>query len=76
MTEGAVIVSDTKTAPPAAPAAAPAAATARKTNPYIGILGVFLGAGAATLNSRLISVGLPDIRGAAGFGFDEGSWIP
>ena len=70
-----MIVSDTKAAPPAAPAT-PAAATARKTNPYIGILGVFLGAGAATLNSRLISVGLPDIRGAAGFGFDEGSWIP
>jgi len=47
-----------------------------KTNPYIGILGVFLGAGAATLNSRLISVGLPDLRGALGYGFDEGSWIP
>jgi DHA2 family multidrug resistance protein len=47
-----------------------------KTNPYIGILGVFLGAGIATLNSRLVSVGLPDLRGAAGFGFDEASWIP
>jgi DHA2 family multidrug resistance protein len=46
------------------------------TNPYIGILGVFLGAGIATLNSRLVSVGLPDLRGAAGFGFDEASWIP
>src|SRR5271154_3540061 len=30
----------------------------------------------ATLNSRLVSVGLPDIRGAMGFGFDEASWIP
>jgi DHA2 family multidrug resistance protein len=48
----------------------------RATNPYVGILGVFLGAGIATLNSRLVSVGLADIRGAAGFGFDEGSWIP
>jgi DHA2 family multidrug resistance protein len=46
------------------------------TNPYIGILGVFLGAGTATLNSRLVSVGLPDLRGAVGFGFDEASWIP
>jgi len=46
------------------------------TNPYVGIFGVFLGAGIATLNSRLISVGLPDLRGAAGFGFDEASWIP
>jgi DHA2 family multidrug resistance protein len=46
------------------------------TNPYLGILGVFLGAGIATLNGRLVSVGLPDLRGAAGFGFDEASWIP
>ena len=46
------------------------------TNPYIGILGVFLGAGLATLNARLLSVGLPDLRGALGFGFDEASWLP
>src|SRR5262249_1812839 len=26
--------------------------------------------------SRLISVGLPDLRGALGLGFDEASWIP
>src|ERR1700756_2007620 len=45
------------------------------TNPYLGILGVFLGAGIATLNGRLISVGLPELRGAAGFCFYEGSWI-
>jgi DHA2 family multidrug resistance protein len=48
----------------------------RTTNPYVGIAGVFLGAGVATLNSRLLSVGLADIRGALGFGFDEGAWIP
>src|SRR6516162_8749887 len=46
------------------------------TNPYVGIMGVFLGAGVATLNSRLISVGLPDLRGALSLGFDEASWIP
>src|SRR5215467_1896104 len=46
------------------------------TNPYVGILGVFFGAGIATLNGRLISVGLPDLRGALGLGFDEASWIP
>ena len=46
------------------------------TNPYLGILGVFLGAGTATMNGRLLSVGLADLRGAAGFGFDEASWIP
>jgi MFS transporter, DHA2 family, multidrug resistance protein len=46
------------------------------TNPWLGILGVFLGAGIATLNGRLLSVGLPDLRGAMGFGFDEASWLP
>jgi DHA2 family multidrug resistance protein len=45
-------------------------------NAYVGTLGVFLGAGIATLNGRMISVGLPDLRGAMGFGFDEASWIP
>src|ERR1044072_4754674 len=45
-------------------------------NPYVGSVGVFLGAGIATLNGRVISVGLPDLRGAMGLGFDEASWIP
>jgi DHA2 family multidrug resistance protein len=45
-------------------------------NAYVGSLGVFLGAGIATLNGRLISVALPDLRGALGFGVDEASWIP
>ena len=46
------------------------------TNPYIGIAGVFLGAGLATLNGRLVSVGLPDLRRALILGFDEASWLP
>jgi len=46
------------------------------TNPYLGILGVFLGAGLATLNARLVGVGLADLRGAKGFGFDDASWLP
>ncbi len=41
------------------------------TNPYVGIMGVFLGAGIATLNSRLISVGLPDLRGALNLGITK-----
>jgi DHA2 family multidrug resistance protein len=64
------------TDPIAKPVASPPARSERATNPYLGILGVFLGAGIATLNARLVSVGLPDLRGAAGFGFDEASWIP
>src|SRR3954469_2280833 len=62
-----VAITPTKPAP---------ARPALSTHPYLGVLGVFLGAGIATLNARLISVGLPDLRGACGFGFDEASWIP
>src|SRR6266516_1100977 len=65
VTEAAKLTSATPPAPPRS-----------STNPYLGILGVFVGAGIATLNARLVSVGLPDLRGAAGFGFDEASWIP
>src|SRR6201999_1040869 len=65
-------VSEAKTTPPGPQGATAAPAT----NPYIGILGVFLGAGMATLNARLVGVGLADLRGARGFGFDEASWIP
>ena len=57
---------------PSQPKAGPQLAT----HPFIGIAGVFLGAGIATLNARLVSVGLVDIRGALGLGFDEASWIP
>src|SRR5215470_6152762 len=47
-----------------------------KPNPYVGTVGVFLGAGIATLSGRLLSVGLPDLRGARGLGFDEAAWLP
>jgi DHA2 family multidrug resistance protein len=63
-------------APKTAPASAQSNRSEPATNPYVGILGVFLGAGIATLNGRLLSVGLPDLRGALGFGFDEASWLP
>jgi MFS transporter, DHA2 family, multidrug resistance protein len=46
------------------------------THPYIGVLGVFLGLMTLTLFGRLVTVGLPDLRGALGAGFDEASWIP
>lgn len=65
----------TQTVEAAAAQSAPAAAQ-HSTHPYIGIFGVFLGASVATMNSRLLSVGLPDLRGALGLGFDEASWLP
>jgi DHA2 family multidrug resistance protein len=59
------------------PVAAPAPTSSPlETNPYVGVLAVFLGAGLATLNSRLLSVGLADLRGALGFSFDAASWLP
>jgi len=57
-------------------AASPKAPTQLSTNPYVGVLGVFLGASIATMNSRLLSVGLADLRGAMGFSFDQASWLP
>jgi DHA2 family multidrug resistance protein len=64
----------TATAEPVA--AAVPGAPAITVNPYIGILGVFLGAATSTLTGKLISTGLPDLRGALGYGFDDASWIP
>src|ERR1700690_563416 len=44
--------------------------------PLLGMSGVALGAMIGTINGRLLSVGLPDIRGAMGLGLDEASWLP
>ena len=44
--------------------------------PWVGIAAVLVGALATTVTSRLTSVGLADVRGAVGAGFDEGAWIP
>ena len=60
----------------ATPAPLTKAAAQVSTNPYVGILGVFLGASIATMNGRLLSVGLADLRGAIGASFDEASWLP
>ena len=51
-------------------------APARPPRVYIATAGVFLGAGIVSLAQRLLSVGLPDLRGALGLGFDEAAWIP
>jgi DHA2 family multidrug resistance protein len=44
-------------------------------SPLLGILGVITGAGVVTLTGRMISLGLADLKGGVGFGFDDGSWI-
>ena len=45
------------------------------THPALGITGVLLGAMIATMQGRLLSVGLNDLRGALGLGVDEASWL-
>jgi len=63
------------TAETASAAPLPRATTVRSERPVIGVAAVLTGAFISTLNSRLTTTGLADIRGALGLGFDEGSWI-
>ena len=44
-------------------------------SPLVGIVGVILGAGIVTLAGRLLTLGLADLKGHVGIGFDEGAWI-
>src|SRR5208282_4511907 len=45
------------------------------SKPLLGILGVVTGAGVVTLTSRMISLGVPDLRGHLGFSNDQSAWI-
>jgi MFS transporter, DHA2 family, multidrug resistance protein len=55
------------------PKAAAVAAPCRR--PLAGVAAVLIGAFISTLNTRVTSFGLADIRGGLGLGFDEGSWL-
>jgi DHA2 family multidrug resistance protein len=44
-------------------------------SPLLGILGVIMGAGIVTLTGRMITLGLPDLKGHLGISFDDGAWI-
>jgi len=44
-------------------------------SPLLGILGVVIGAGIVTLTGRMLTLGLADLKGSLGLGFDEGAWI-
>src|SRR5258706_12107104 len=54
------------------PATTPAA---RCNRPLVGVAAVLMGAFISTLNTRVTTFGLADIRGGLGMGFDEGSWL-
>ncbi len=60
---------------PAAPPTLPGPPTPPAKIPWMGLLAVLLGTFISTLNTRLSSYGLADIRGAVHAGFDEGAWI-
>jgi DHA2 family multidrug resistance protein len=59
--------------PPAS--AAPAARPAITHHPLVGVAAVVVGAFISSINSRVTTVGLADIRGGLSLGFDEGSWV-
>src|SRR5215467_1490427 len=44
-------------------------------SPLLGIVGVVMGAGIVTLAGRLLSLGLADLKGNVGIGYDEGAWL-
>jgi DHA2 family multidrug resistance protein len=43
--------------------------------PLFAVVAVLLGSFLANVDSRLTSVGLPDLRGAFSLSFDEGAWL-
>ena len=56
-------------------AAAAAIPSEISTRPLLGILGVVIGAGLVTLTGRMLSLGLADLKGHVGIGFDQGAWL-
>src|SRR5580704_13123635 len=63
------------TAAEIARAAAAAIPSEVSTRPLLGILGVVTGAGLVTLAGRMLSLGLADLKGHVGIGFDNGAWL-
>jgi len=61
-------------------ASAPVSLSASETRrspvrPLVGLLGIFIAAMMAGLNTRVGALALADIRGAMSLGFDDGSWL-
>jgi len=69
----------TAIAPPARQGGAAALAASLPADlshtPVFGILGVVLGAGIVSLAGRMLGLGLADLKGNVGIGFDQGAWI-
>src|SRR5579859_697671 len=59
----------------ATPAPAATQPVVQRGRPLVGVAAVLVGAFISTLNTRVTTFGLADIRGGLGLGFDEGSWL-
>ena len=73
-------VAPTQGAGPSAPTqgaglSAPTLPSPPTSIPWLGLVAVLMGTFISTLNGRLSSFGLADIRGQVSAGFDEGAWI-
>jgi DHA2 family multidrug resistance protein len=53
----------------------PTTLAAHCPRPVVGVVAVLIGAFLSSLNTRVTTFGLADIRGGLGLGFDEGSWL-
>nr|WP_237149664.1 MFS transporter [Pseudomonas mediterranea] len=60
---------------PAGAATGEAPRALSSVRPLIGLVGIFLAAMMAGLNTRVGALALADVRGALGLGFDDGSWL-
>jgi DHA2 family multidrug resistance protein len=55
--------------------AGPVSARAPSHRPIFAVAAVLLGSFVTGFDSRFLAIGLPDLRGAFGLGFDEGAWL-
>ncbi|GIL39976.1 MFS transporter [Roseiterribacter gracilis] len=53
----------------------PVSAASPTQRPLLAVAAVLLGSFLTGFDTRFLSIGLPDLRGAFGLGFDEGAWL-
>ena len=71
----ATVISRPPTPAQIARATAVAIPTDISTRPLLGIAGVLIGAGLVTLTSRMLSLGMADLKGHVGISYDAGAWL-
>ena len=56
-------------------AAGPVSVGTAVVHPMLAVIAVLLGASMANIDSRMFTIGLPDIKGVYSLGFDQGAWL-